>query len=126
MIDSWRGLWLADRLPDYTITLPSPNIIRIAKGDQATDITLDPTTWLPTKQAVVLPADSKRSSLDGNYFSEWETVDGVRFPTKRITYRNGMKLLDAKVIRTRINIGHRPEDLAAKPLDFNPVFYPPQ
>jgi len=121
MVDSWRGLWLADRIPGYTITSPAPNVVRISRDGRATDITLDPVTRLPVKQAVALPADPNRLPLDGNYFSEWELVEGVRFPTKRTTFRNGIKILDAKEIKTRINIGLRDEDLAAKPADFSPV-----
>jgi hypothetical protein len=119
--DSWRGLYLADRLPGYKISSPAPNVIRISQGGHATDITLDPNTWLPTKQAVTLPPDPNRSSSDGTYFSEWEVVEGIRFPTKRTNYRNGIKIIDAKEIRTRVNIGLRPDDLAAKPTDFSPV-----
>jgi hypothetical protein len=119
--DSWRGLYLADRLPGYEISSPAPNVVRISQRNRATDITLDPNTWLPTKQAVVLPLDPKRSPLDGAYFSDWETVEGIRFPTKRTNYRNGIKIIDAKEIRTRVNIGLRPDDLAAKPTDFSPA-----
>jgi hypothetical protein len=121
MQDSWSGLWLADLLLDYTFSSPAPNVVRISRSDRATDITLDPATWLPVKQSIALPADPNRSPLDGNYFSDWEVVEGVRFPTKRVTYRNGIKILDAKEIKTRINIGLRDEDLAAKPADFSPV-----
>jgi hypothetical protein len=119
--DSWRGLYLADRLPGYEISSPAPNVVRISQGGRATDITLDPSTWLPTKQAVALPPDPNRSPLDGTYFSEWKVVEGIRFPTKRTNYRNGIKIIDAKEIRSWVNIGLRRDDLAAKPADFSPV-----
>jgi hypothetical protein len=36
------NMWLADRIPDYTVTSPAPNVLRIGHDSTASDITLDP------------------------------------------------------------------------------------
>src|SRR3954447_22810188 len=43
--------WLADRDPRYRITAPSAHVVRIADGDPThqLDITLDPSSFLPTR-----------------------------------------------------------------------------
>jgi len=108
--------WLADRFPGNTITSPAPNVLRIGTAD----ITLDPTTGLPLKTAGVSLADPNRPVSQEMRYSEWTEVEGVRFPTLRANYHNGVKLAEEKTGTIRVNTGLTPQKLAAKPSDFAP------
>jgi len=122
MAETWRGIWLADRMPGYTLASPAPNVIRVTRESRATDIVLDPATWLPLKHVSVLPVDPARPIPNETHFIEWTETAGIRFPSKRTDYRNGAKLREAKQITSRVNIGLRPQDLSAKPADSGPVW----
>ena len=116
------NFWLADRMPGYAITSPAPNVVRISHEGKATDITLDPKTWLPIKQASISLADPSKPVAAEMRISEWSVVDGVYFATKRANYHDGVKLAEITTEEVvRINAGLKQEDLTAKPADFNPV-----
>src|ERR1700733_13685595 len=51
------NMWLADRNPEYVVTSPRANVLRIEHDGSANDFTLDPATWLPIKEAGVSLAD---------------------------------------------------------------------
>lgn len=114
-------LWMADRSPRYVVTSPAPNVVRIADDGAATDITLDPATWLPAKSASVSLADPSRPVAQEMRFEEWTEVSAVRFPAKRANYHNGAKMGEITEAQTiRINEGLTAEELATKPADFAP------
>ncbi|HEX7051739.1 MAG TPA: hypothetical protein VF188_16155 [Longimicrobiales bacterium] len=112
--------WLADRIPGFTVSSPAPNVLRIAHGDDATDLTLDPATWLPIKSAGVSLADPDHPVRAELHYEAWTTVAGIRFPTRRINYHEGLKLGEITDAAIRINIGLTPQQLGAKPADFMP------
>jgi hypothetical protein len=115
------NLWLADRTPGYTVTSPAPNALRIEHDGSATDFTLDPATWLPVKTAGVSLADPDRPVAAEMHYEGWTEVAGVRFPTKRANYHNGVKMGELKTQEAiHVNSGLRPQELAAKPADFAP------
>jgi hypothetical protein len=122
MLETWRGLWLADRIPGYTISSPIPNVIRIANENRTTDIVLDPVTWLPLKHVSISPINPARPIPNEMHFDEWRVVEGIRLPSRRTDYSNGVKIREGEFVDIRINSGIKPEDLAAKPVDFSPVF----
>lgn len=115
------NLWLADRIPGYTVTSPAPNVVRIAHDGTAVDLTLDPATWLPAKSSSLSLADPDRPVSAEMRLEGWTEVNGVRFPAHRTNFHNGVKLAemtDEKPIR--VNAGLKPEVLEAKPADFAP------
>jgi hypothetical protein len=114
-------MWLADRMPGYTVTSPAPNVLRIAHNGAADDFTLDPATWLPVKTAGVSLADPDHPVPAELRYGKWTEVAGVRFPTQRTNYHSGVKLAESTVEGTiRVNVGLKPQELAAKPVDFAP------
>jgi hypothetical protein len=112
--------WLADRAPGYTVTSPAPNVLRIEHNGNATDFTLDPATLLPVKSAGVSLANPDRPVQTEMHYQAWTTVAGIRFPTKRANYHNGLKLGEITDAVIRVNAGLTVERLAAKPADFAP------
>jgi hypothetical protein len=116
------NMWLADRIPGYAVTSPSPNVVRIAHGGSADDITLDAATWLPVKTNAVSLADPSHPVSSEMRFEKWTEVEGVRFPTQRANYHAGVKLAEETTEEAiRVNEGLKPQELAAKPADFAPV-----
>ena len=114
------NLWLADRIPGFTVTSPRANVIRIAHDGAATEFTLDPTTWLPLKTNGVSLANPDRPVPAEMRYETWIEVAGVRFPAKRANYHNGMKLGEITDATVRVNVGLKPEDLATTPAKFAP------
>src|SRR5215831_1593190 len=86
------NMWLADRTPGYTAASPAPNVLRIEHDGSATDFTLDPATWLPVKSSGVSLANPDRPVQTEMRYEACTQVAGVRFPTKRANYHNGVKL----------------------------------
>jgi hypothetical protein len=112
--------WLADQLPGYRVTSPTPQVLRIEHGSDATDFTLEPRTSLPVKSAGVSLADPNRPVPSEMHYDGWKEVSGVRFPTHRVSYHSGVKRGEVTTEDIRVNIGLRPQDLAATPADFAP------
>jgi hypothetical protein len=118
--------WVADRDPRYHITSPSPNVVRVSDGnvEHQLDITVDATSSLPARIKFVTLSDPAHPTPGEDVFAEWETVQGVRFPRRYTVFRSGVRVAEAKDVRTSVNVGLRPADLAAKPTDLKPVFPP--
>ena len=114
------NLWLADQLSGYTVTSSTPSVLRIEHGAAATDFTLDPITSLPVKSAGVSLADPDRPVPSEMRYDEWSERAGIRFPTHRVNYQSGVKRGEVTTADIRVNVGLRPQDLAAKPADFAP------
>ena len=53
--------------------------------------------------------------------TEWETVQGIRFPRRWTVFRSGVRVVEAKEARSFVNSGLKPADLAAKPPDLKPA-----
>ena len=118
------NLWLADRMAGFTVSSPGPNIIRIAHDGTATDFTLDPTTSLPIKTNGVSLANPDRPVPAEMRYEAWTQVAGVRFPTKRANYLNGMKLGAITDATIRVNRGLNAKELAAQPANSMPELPP--
>jgi hypothetical protein len=114
------NMWLADRMPGYTVTSPAPNVLRIEHDGDANDFTLDTATWLPAKTSGVSLANPDRPVQSEMRYEAWTEVAGVHFPTKRANYHSGVKLGEITDATIRVNIGLKPQELAAKPPDFAP------
>ena len=115
------NVWLADRIPGYTVTSPASNVVRIAHDGAAIDITLDPATSLPIKSASVSLANPDRPVRAELRYEGWTEVAGVRFPKQRANYHDGIKLAEeTDESAVRVNAGLTREELAAKPADFAP------
>jgi hypothetical protein len=74
--------WLADRTGRFTITSPAADVIRLSADGKASDVTLDPISFLPVKSRSVSLADPDHPS-----HSEADTlarikVQGVSFPAR--------------------------------------------
>lgn len=118
------NVWLADRDPRYRIESPAANVIRIADSGDPThqlDITLEPVTALPVKQATISLADPPHPVPSETRFEEWQTVKGIRFPRRTTIFKNGIQVVEIMVEQMNLNNGLRRDDLSAKPVDLNPV-----
>jgi hypothetical protein len=120
--------WLSDRDTRFQITSPASNVIRIADGTDPThqlEIALDPVTSLPISETTVSLADPAHPLKSEVRIEEWQTVGGIRFPHRTVTYRNGtVRVAEITVEDTRLNKGIKPADLAVKPTDLKPVMSP--
>jgi len=114
------NMWLADRIPGYAVTSPAPNVIRIVHDGNATDFTLDSSSALPLKTNGVSLADPDRPVQSELRYEAWTEVAGVRFPTKRANYHNGLKLGAITDAVIQVNTGLTPESLAKKPASSAP------
>ena len=118
------NIWLADRNPDYEVTSPAANVIRVSArkiGDDQLDITLDPGSWLPVKQTSISLADPAHPATSENQVKEWMTVGGIKFPHRVWILHDGIRLADITTEEIKLNGCLRPEDLAMKPADLNPM-----
>lgn len=113
------NLWLADT-HGYTVTSPRPNVLRIEHDGNATDFTLDPVTRLPVKEAGVSLANPDRPVPSEMSYGGWREIAGVRFATHRVKYHSGVKRGEVTTEDIHVNVGLRPQELAAKPADFAP------
>lgn len=117
------NVWLADHASGYAITAPAPNVVRVASTDDAnwqTNITLDPRTWLPVKEASVSLADPAHPVPSETQFREWITVQGVEFPSRIWVLHSGVKLAEITSEQINLNTGIQPSVLAVKPADLKP------
>jgi outer membrane lipoprotein-sorting protein len=115
-------LWLADRDQRWRITSPAPSVIRMADGDPAhqQDIRLDAGS-LPSKTSTTSLSDPAHPTRSEEVVTEWETVQGIRFPRRWTVYREGKRVAEATVDTTRVNGGLKLADLQTKPDDLKPV-----
>jgi len=114
------NLWLADQVPGYRVSSPTPNLLRIEHGTDATDFTLDPATGLPVKSAGVSLADPDNPVPAEMRYEGWRQISGLRFPARRVNFHSGLKRGEVTTEDIRVNVGLRRQDLAAKPADFAP------
>lgn len=115
--------WIADRDARYHITSPSANVVRVSDGtiEHQLDITVDAASSLPARIKFVTLSDPAHPTPGEDVFAEWETVQGIRFPRRYTVFRSGVRVAEAKDVRTSVNVGLSPSDLAAKPPDLKPV-----
>jgi hypothetical protein len=115
--------WLADRNPAFHITSPAQNVVRLSDGDisHQLDITIDTASSLPVKEASMTLSDPARPMAREEVVSEWETVQGVRFPRRWTVLRGGIRVAEALDARHSVNTGLKLADLSAKPADSKPV-----
>jgi hypothetical protein len=115
--------WIADRDPRYRITSPSPNVVRISNGDitHQLDITIDAVSSLPVKIRFTTLSDPAHPVPGEEVTTEWETVQGIRFPRRWTVFRSGVRVAEAKDARSFVNSGLKLSDLTAKPPDSKPV-----
>jgi hypothetical protein len=118
--------WIADRDPRYRITSPSPNVVRISDGviTHQLDITVDAASSLPVKISTITLSDPAHPTPSDELTTEWETVQGIRFPRRWTVFRSGVRVAEAKDARSVVNSGLKLADLAAKPPDLKPVLSP--
>jgi len=116
-------LWLADRDPRWRITSPAPNVVRLSDEDPAHqhDFTLDAVSSLPSRTNTISLSDPAHPTASEEVVTEWETVQGIRFPRRWTVYREGRRMAEATVETTTLNGGLKLADLQAKPSDFKPV-----
>jgi hypothetical protein len=112
--------WIADQMPGYKVTSPSPGVLRIEHDGEGTDFTVDPVTGLPAKSAGISLADPDHPAPSEMRYEQWKEVSGVRFPTHRVKYQSGLKRGEVTTSDIRVNAGLRLEDLSAKPAGFAP------
>lgn len=118
------NMWLADRARQFTITSPAPNTIRLAANGDATDIVLDPVSFLPLKSLSVSLADPWQPLKSEGDTLQWMKVQGINFPAQiRNVHRNDGSG-EGKTTRVVLNSGLDPHALAAKPPDLKPVLNP--
>lgn len=120
-------VWLADGSPDTIFTSSGEEVISILRQGDAlhrTDITLDPTTFLPASESSISLADAKHPvATQTRQFEDWEGSQGVEFPRRIINFHRGTKVADLRVLELEINSRMRLNDLAIKPQDQKPQMY---
>jgi hypothetical protein len=118
--------WLADRDPAYSITSPSPNVVRISDGDisHQIDITLDAASALPVKLGFTTLSDPAHPVHGEEVTADWESVQGLRLPRRWTVLRSGIRVAEARDAHSIVNGGLKLEELAAKPPDMKPVLSP--
>jgi hypothetical protein len=122
------NFWLADRDPNKVITSSGPNVIVVStKGDtsQRTEITLNPTTFLPEEETDVSLSDPSHPTSTETRFGRWRAIDGVKFPQSISKVRGGIKLAEITVEQIKLNSAIKARDLATKPPDLKPVMSRP-
>jgi hypothetical protein len=90
----------------------------------AQDITLDPNSFLPIKQTAASHGRPSRAKPTETRFEEWKMVQGIQFPHRISMIKNGKPLALIIVDQIKLDGGLKPEDLATKPSDLNPVITP--
>jgi len=118
--------WLADRNSRFKITSSIPNVIRIADGSDRThqiEITVDPVTALPRTETTTSLADPAHPAKSEVRIEEWLSVDGIRFPRRTVTYRNGARVAEITVEEFKLTRRIESKDLAIKPNDLQPVMF---
>jgi outer membrane lipoprotein-sorting protein len=117
-------IWLHDHDPRYRFATPSKNVIRISDKEDVgneKEITLDPVTSLPLKQANVFPKDQSQPGPTETRYEEWKAVQGIQFPQRITMIKNGAPVAVITVDEIKLDNGMNPADLAKKPADLNPV-----
>ncbi len=117
------NLWLADHLTGYKISSPTQNVVRISlnnKANEQTDITLDPSTWLPAKESSVSLADPAHPVPSENQIREWMVVRGIHFPRRVWVLHGGIRLADIETKGIEINNHLNRLKLRAKPPNLKP------
>jgi hypothetical protein len=112
------SIWLADRNPDYEIASPAENVVRVSArkiANDQLDITLDPVSWLPVKQASISLADPAHPESSENQFKEWMTVGGIKFPRRVCIPHDGIRLADITTGEIKLNGGLRPKSAYCVP-----------
>jgi hypothetical protein len=120
LADFMLNVWLADRMPVYTITSPAPHIVRVNNASGQIDITLDPGTSLPVKETTVSLADPAHPASSETQIREWTTAQGIRFPQRVWILHNGVKLADIVTEEIKLNSEIQLRALAAKPAGLKP------
>lgn len=117
------NLWLADRLPGYQVSSPAQNVIRISSRNNAhrqTEITLDPSSWLPVKESSVSLADPAHPVPSETLVRQWMVVRGVHFPRRVWVLHGGIRLADIETEAIALNSRLNPIELARKPSNLKP------
>ena len=114
--------WLADRDSRYRITSPSPHVVRVSDGDitHQIDITLDAAS-LPNRMRFTTLSNPAHPVVGEEVATDWEAVQGLRFPRRWTVFRSGIRVAEAKESRSFVNRGLDLADLTAKPPDSKPV-----
>jgi hypothetical protein len=97
--------------------------VRISDGviTHQLDITVDAASSLPVKISTITLSDPAHPTPSDELTTEWETVQGIRFPRRWTVFRSGVRVAEAKDARSVVNSGLKLADLAAKPPDLKPV-----
>ena len=104
--------------------MPARNVVRVSArkiANHQDDITLDPVSWLPLKQASVSLADPANPQTSEDQFKEWMTVDGIKFLRRVWVFHGGIRLAEITTEEIKLNGGLRAADLARKPAGLDPV-----
>jgi len=108
---SYIPLLLSDRMPNRKVNLVSPGVLQIS-DDQGNSVrlTVDEKSGLPAKEEFQAgPAAVVQE------YTAFQTVDGLRLPSKVTVYQAGKKFADVTVTETKLNSGLTLETLKQKP-----------
>jgi len=109
-------LFLADRIKGWTVNLVSDGVVEISNGQgQSVRLQVDSKSGLP------LTASYRSVQMAGppaklvDTYSDWREVDGLRFPFKITTLRDGQPYAEVNVVKIELNSGLTVEQLSKKP-----------
>lgn len=116
--------WLADRDSQNVFTTSASDVITISTKNDAsykTEITLDPVTFLPVKEALIsLAYASHPVATQTRQFEGWEAFQSVKFPRRITNFHGGKRLADIRLQEIKLDSGMRSEDLAIRPQGLKP------
>lgn len=116
--------WLADRDSANVFAASGTNVITISTRDddsQKTEITLDPVTFLPAKEASISLADASHPvATQTRQFEGWVAFQGIKFPGRIINFHGEKKVADIRLQQIKLDGGMRSEDLAIRPQGLQP------
>jgi hypothetical protein len=116
--------WLADDDVDTVFTSSASNVVSLSTKGNAlhrTDITLDPTTFLPMSESTISLTDAGHPlQTKRREFSKWRNFQGVKFPRRIVNFHGAARVADIRMLKIKINDIMSVKDLAIEPQNKQP------
>jgi hypothetical protein len=109
-------LALSDRNPKAVVFRLGPNIIGIStEGGLAVKFHMDESTGLPQRMSYQsVQIDGSYAAVEENFVS-WQEVDGIKWPLRVVTKRNGRRASEITYSEVKFNSGLKDAGLIQKP-----------
>ena len=109
-------LALSDKAPKRQVSDLGGGVLQITEGDaQGVRIYVDPGTGLPQRMVYRLDLGNGLSISAEESFSDWKEFDGIKWPTKIVSKKNGRRSDELTVVEAKFNGAVKVADLEKKP-----------